>query len=279
MLCDLNVVWPTSGVNRQEALDKAAECVSDLINFGYHIVALNHTIVGKVPHSLQNPITPLEYSHIPQANPQGVDWKLDANLLLQARGKGKKSVRQVSRLTIVLEDTSQISSLASAAPAINAYDLVAIRPMTEKLFAAACLSMECDIISLDFAQRLPFVLRHSVVNAALARGIVFEVSYSAALRDHNARRNIIANAADLVRVTGGKQIIMTSAAYAALQVRNPFDVINLVVSSEAVAELAPGDTWKANTVGSEGFGGLDFVSFDQDDDDDNDDDDVEMVLS
>jgi RNase P/RNase MRP subunit p30 len=36
------------------------------------------------------------------------------------------------------------------------YDLLAIQPASELAFASACTTLECDIITLDAARRLPF---------------------------------------------------------------------------------------------------------------------------
>lgn len=88
----------------------------------------------------------------------------------------------------------------------------------------------------------------------MERGVFFEVRYAQALRgngarqtvalskcrwhtnvsppDHHldptARRNFIANLTNLVRVTrGGKQLVVSSGANSPLDVRGPFDVMNL----------------------------------------------------
>ena len=45
--------------------------------------------------------------------------------------------------------------------------------------------------------------------------------------DQNARRHLITNAAALVRITKGKNIILSSDAKNAMELRGPYDVINL----------------------------------------------------
>ena len=55
------------------------------------------------------------------------------------------------------------------------YDLVAVQPQTERLFQLACGSLEVDLISLDLSRRLPYRFKPSMVKAALARGLHFEV--------------------------------------------------------------------------------------------------------
>lgn len=134
-------------------------------------------------------------------------------------------MRVLTRLTLVLDDPSQNHRLAALT---NAYDILALRPTTEKLLQQACTSLECDLISLDFSQRLPCHLKHKLVGSALQRGLCFEICYSAGIMDVQARRNLINNSANLVRATrGGRGVIISSEAKKAVGVRAPFDVINL----------------------------------------------------
>jgi hypothetical protein len=39
------------------------------------------------------------------------------------------------------------------------YDLLAVRPLSERVFELACKNMRVDIISLDLSRRLPFYLK------------------------------------------------------------------------------------------------------------------------
>ena len=50
------------------------------------------------------------------------------------------------------------------------------------MWMASCSTVECDIISLDMSRRLPFHFKHSMVGEALRRGLVFEITYSAAFK-------------------------------------------------------------------------------------------------
>lgn len=90
-----------------------------------------------------------------------------------------------------------------------------------------CGHVDADIVSLDLSGRLPFRIKNGPINLAVSRGMVFEIRYSPAIRDQNARRNLIANAAALAKVTKGRNIIISSDAQAVLELRAPADVINL----------------------------------------------------
>ncbi|KAJ3025023.1 UNVERIFIED_CONTAM: hypothetical protein HDU68_007549 [Siphonaria sp. JEL0065] len=138
------------------------------------------------------------------------------------------SFRVLERLTLVLgDDNLNMKMDVASNPKLNNYDLLAVRPETEKAFAHAANNCDVDIIQLDLSSRLPFYIKKTTVNTAVQKGIFFEVSYAPCIRDQNARRNIIANIQQLLRVTSGKNLILTSDAVKALDLRSPLDILNL----------------------------------------------------
>lgn len=96
-----------------------------------------------------------------------------------------------------------------------------------------------DIVTLDLASspRLPFQLKRSLVLKAIAEGTMFEACYGPAMRLNStsgasslpkeARRNIIAGARELIRITNGKGVILSSEVKNALELRGPLDLCNL----------------------------------------------------
>ncbi len=80
-----------------------------------------------------------------------------------------------------------------------------------------------------------------MVLKAIADGAVFEVCYGAAMRSaaaasqqsgapavkNEARRNVIAGARELIRVTNGKGVILSSEVRRCLEMRGPLDLCNL----------------------------------------------------
>ena len=134
----------------------------------------------------------------------------------------------VTRCTLTLSD--ELPAPARLAALAAQYSLVALRPTTAPQLQQACTLLACDIISLDFSARLPFALKHRTVGAALLRNIVFEICYAPAIDSTAARRNLLQNAAALVRATrGGRGIVVSSEARQALTLRAPNDVMNLAV--------------------------------------------------
>ncbi|CCX10530.1 RNase P subunit p30-domain-containing protein [Pyronema domesticum] len=191
MYYDLNVPLPSAA--------ELPRTLSFLSTLGYTTLALSTSLSGKLPNQL--PVPPPLPSH--------------------------PGLSLLTRLTLTLSDPSANHRLSNFT---STYQILALRPTTEKLFLAACSTLECDLISLDFSQRLPFALKHKTVGAALLRGISFEVCYSAGVADVQARRNLISGVQMLLRATrGGRGIVISSEAKNVLGVRGPEDVINLAV--------------------------------------------------
>ncbi|TGZ77851.1 PHP domain-like protein [Ascodesmis nigricans] len=108
------------------------------------------------------------------------------------------------------------------------YDIVALRPTTEKLLLQACQSLDADLISPDFSQLLPFHLKHKIVGLALSKRLCFEVCYRAGIADATARRNLVQNVQGLIRaIRNGRGIVISSKARKVAGLRAPHDVVNL----------------------------------------------------
>uniref|UniRef100_A0A665VD32 Ribonuclease P protein subunit p30 n=1 Tax=Echeneis naucrates TaxID=173247 RepID=A0A665VD32_ECHNA len=135
-----------------------------------------------------------------------------------------RPIRVLNRLTVVMSDSSHFRPNATE---YRSFDLLAVQPTTEKLFHAACMLYDVDIICISVSEKLPFFFKRAPVNGAADRGVVFEVSYSAAIRDSTLRRYTIANAINLMESCKGRNVILSSAAEKALELRGPYDVTNL----------------------------------------------------
>ncbi|KAH7399362.1 RNase P subunit p30-domain-containing protein [Pyrenochaeta sp. MPI-SDFR-AT-0127] len=109
------------------------------------------------------------------------------------------------------------------------YDLVAARPSDERTLQQACQSLDVDIISLDLTRKFEKHFKFPMLGTAISRGIKIELCYSQGIlsSDPMAKRNLISNATQLIRVTRGRGLIFSSEAKSVLAVRAPSDVINL----------------------------------------------------
>jgi ribonuclease P/MRP protein subunit RPP1 len=129
------------------------------------------------------------------------------------------------RLTLALTDSYPNARLAELA---RAYDVLAVRPLDERGLQLACGSLDCDIISLDMTQRLPYHFKFKMLSEAVKSGKKFEICYGqGVMGDSNARRNLISNATQLIRASRGRGLIISSEAKVAVACRGPWDAINL----------------------------------------------------
>ncbi|GAO16710.1 uncharacterized protein UV8b_07932 [Ustilaginoidea virens] len=199
MIYDLNIAW--SPATTTERLLQTLSLASSL---GYSTVALNQTLELPLPANPTSPFPP-----IPPSSPSR---QLPSVLL---------------RATLPLSDPAasnyRLPSLAKV------YDILAIRPLTEKAFQNACLTLDIPIISLDLASHFPFHFRPKPCMAAVSRGVRFEICYAQLLTaDSRGRANFISNATGLIRATRGRGIVISSEAKGAIALRGPADVVNLL---------------------------------------------------
>lgn len=202
MLYDLNLPWTPS--TTPSDLDRTLSFASHL---GYSVVALTHTLAPPIPSPIPNPL-PL----VPAV-------------------PGRPTV--LRRVTVPISDPSTNHRLPQLA---STYDLVALRPTTERAFLAACTSLSADhfsLISLDLTSFFPFHFPPRACMAAVARGLRFEICHGqflgAGRDDARARANFLGNVAGLVRATKGRGIVVSSEAVGgALGLRAAADVVNLL---------------------------------------------------
>ncbi|CAN6348731.1 unnamed protein product [Urochloa humidicola] len=144
--------------------------------------------------------------------------------------------RQYTRITLSLDSAATAASALapSTAPLLRTYDLVAARPLTQAAFDHLCqaplAAQHLDLISIDFSShaKLPFRIKLPMLKLELQKGLHFEIAYSPLIStDTNAKRNRLAEVKLLVDWTKGKNLIISSAAHTASQIRGPYDVINL----------------------------------------------------
>ncbi|KHN96880.1 RNase P subunit p30 [Metarhizium album ARSEF 1941] len=199
MIYDLNIAWSPSTTS-----ERLLQTLSLASSLGYSTVALNHTLELPFP---ANPTAPFP-SHL-ESSPS------------------RKLPALLRRATLPLDDPA--ASNYRLQSLVSVYDILAVRPSTEKAFQNACLTLDIPIVSLDLTSHFPFHFRPKSCMAAVARGVRFEICYAQLLAaDNRGRANFISNATSIIRATRGRGIIISSEAKTALCLRGPADVINLL---------------------------------------------------
>jgi ribonuclease P/MRP protein subunit RPP1 len=98
----------------------------------------------------------------------------------------------------------------------------------EKTLQSACLSLDCDLISLDLSMRYFFHFQYKMFAAAITRGVHIELCYGPGIIGNaDQRRMLIQNASALIRVTRGRGLIISSECKDILACRGPADIVNL----------------------------------------------------
>ncbi|KAL6816525.1 PHP domain-like protein [Trichoderma sp. SZMC 28015] len=203
MLYDLNIAWSPA-----TPTDRLLQTLTTAHSLGFATVALNHTLELPFPANPTTPFPALLSSSSSDSN-------------------NNKLPHVLHRATLPLADPA--ASNYRLPSLVSVYDLLAIRPLTEKAFQNACLTLDIPIISLDMSQHFPFYFRPKPCMAAVSRGVRFEICYSQALTaaDPRGRANFISNATNLIRATRGRGIIISSEAKSAFGLRAPADIVNL----------------------------------------------------
>ncbi|KAK4492017.1 hypothetical protein RD792_002805, partial [Penstemon davidsonii] len=195
------------------------------MELGYTGVAYNRTLKGVMSesHRCSTPLFSLS-----KLNPSSSSFFAAVEFHRRLLNVAVSSpFRQYTRLTVVVDIPSQASALNSGNPILKSYDVIAVRPMNQNAFDQACRTSEVDIIAIDFTEKLPFRLKQIMVKAAIKRGVYFEITYLGLIVDAQSRRQMISNCKLLVDWTRGKNLIFSSAALTATELRGPLDVANL----------------------------------------------------
>jgi len=137
----------------------------------------------------------------------------------------------------VLNQPSDINFVSSFSPIIDRFDLLAVCPQSEKLLQQV-LGLEVDILCFDFTKKLPFRIKRPHLNVALEKGVMFEIQYAHLLRSSATRRTCITSSLELLETVKGKNVILSSGAANVMEIRGPYDAMNLCSMFDVESSLA-----------------------------------------
>jgi ribonuclease P/MRP protein subunit RPP1 len=181
---------------------------------GYFGFAYNYEVVKAQPHDATI------FNDVPS--------NIETNNLPMGSSRVGQPLKRYKRITVVFSEVAQTRTLTHTTnPALNSFDVIAVVPQDEKTFNIACTSLDIDIIVIPTTCKLPYILRLPTVRSAIARGIHFEVSLGASLRDTDNRYNLFANLTALVRATNGRSILLSGGGTNPTELRAPNDIANV----------------------------------------------------
>ncbi|KAI7872530.1 RNase P subunit p30-domain-containing protein [Spinellus fusiger] len=134
-----------------------------------------------------------------------------------------KDIQQLRRVTMVVEDTKANYQLTASNPLNAEIDILAVQPTNIDICKHACQTYDIDLISIDLSKK-KMLPSHVATQVAISRGIFFEICYTQAYRDVDKRPVFYSNAKKLVELTRGKNIVFSSEALRALEIRSRSDL-------------------------------------------------------
>ncbi|XP_073023256.1 protein GAMETOPHYTE DEFECTIVE 1-like isoform X2 [Primulina eburnea] len=228
---DLNIVYHESDrrvTDKSSLKSRRLRLAFKAMEFGYTGIAYNRTLKGVMSESdrCSTPLFPISsiLKLVPSSSALSAAVKFHRELL---KVSVSAPFRQYTRITVIVDSPSQVAALNVGNPVLKSYDIAAVRPLNQSAFDQACQTSEVDIIAIDFSEKLPFRLKQPMVKTAIKRGVYFEITYSGLLGDAQSRRLMISNSKMLVDWTRGKNLIFSSSASSAMELRGPQDVSNL----------------------------------------------------
>jgi RNase P/RNase MRP subunit p30 len=72
-------------------------------------------------------------------------------------------LRQLSRLTVSVEDVTEAQQLTTNNDTLKQFDIIAATPSNMKVFAHLCKQADVDIIALDLTHRQSFSINKKLV--------------------------------------------------------------------------------------------------------------------
>lgn len=210
MLVDLNVVWPQKDFKTPITAQDEAQLRATLMTLktlGYTHVALNFTV-----------------NHM-EKFPTGAKEMNPMDIQVRFKELVEQGLKIYSRITLVIDDPSRGQSLAKIS---QAYDIVAAQPVSEKGLTLAATNLDIDILTFNYHQRLPTMLKHKTICSCVAKGVKVEVVYGAALRDSQSRKQFISNARAVIRSSRGRGIVISSGATQPAECRNVLGAASIV---------------------------------------------------
>ncbi|KAJ1915517.1 RNA-binding RNA processing protein rpp1 [Tieghemiomyces parasiticus] len=232
MFCDLNLAYPVVDrrpVEDRAALAQAEGLVQQAYDLGYQVVAFSQIVTSPINLRSIAPIKTftLARSGQPSARHDRGATPLMLGKAFTHRSADVTSIYQLRRITVVADKPGIPSKADMVALNKLDYDIVAVQPLDNASFDWVCENAEVDIITFNLAERHEIRLKHTTVGVAVSRGVHFELNYGDCLRNSTARRQLLNWGHDLFRLTGGKNLIFSSNATRALELRGPYDVMNL----------------------------------------------------
>jgi len=136
-------------------------------------------------------------------------------------------IKILTKLTVEATDSKDFYQFSNPNNALKSYDLLAVKPIGEKMFEMCLNDLAVDIITLNLDEKFNFSVKKHLIQSAIGKNVFFEILYSDFIKDNTKRSIFISNVLQLFEVTKGKNIIISSGADNYFDHRSPFDITTL----------------------------------------------------
>jgi len=139
--------------------------------------------------------------------------------------------KQLSRITLVLDNPLDLHCLTTNASVIAGFDLLAVRPTSTRAFGAVCSAPEVFLVSLDLSRKM-FTLPSKALEAAAKRSCCFEINCAPLLNPNStagARREALAGGRALLLALRStrNRVVLSSGAEAVSGLRGPAELCSV----------------------------------------------------
>lgn len=135
-------------------------------------------------------------------------------------------VQFYNRLNVSLAEFDNIRKVQHCRN-MKKYDVLSVQPLTQNVLKGLSNLGELDIISYDPESRFSLSLNRKTYNQFLNSNVYFEILYSPALTDSDARKNLFSLSHTYHALGRSKNVIVSSGAKTSALVRAPYDIVNL----------------------------------------------------
>ncbi|EGV63516.1 RNA-binding RNA processing protein rpp1 [Yamadazyma tenuis] len=207
---DLNVPWPRN--NYEKLTDEQVVGLRNVIVTLYSLKVYKVAINFEIDESIRLPVNSPQ-----EINPIKVPEIIDV-----AKFPG---LSVYTRLTVVVNDSSKLVSFNKFQ---NYFDLVAIKPVSEKALQLSIINLNIDLISVALSSRLNFYLKHKIVGQAIKKGVKFEICYDSLISSSSSmsRKHLISNLIQLIRATRSNGVVIAGGCTDAINVRSLNNIVN-----------------------------------------------------
>lgn len=221
MYYDLCINYENVNHKDKEKFHQLCELVTSAICDNFTLIALNVNKRGTLTTNDENISSPLDLNLIYQKYSVKFLNSMSHTLI------NWDQIRQLSRVTVEVNDSKDLYQFSNPSNAIRSYDIVAVCPQSDKMLDLCLADLNVDVITINFDVKFNFLGKKHLLNSSIDKGTFFEINYSRFISDTSKRSTFITNFLIFLEVTKGKNIILSSGAETFYDHRSPHDITTM----------------------------------------------------